>query len=822
MNKIIIVESPSKSKTISSYLGSGYTVLSSKGHICDLATKGKEGLGIDIDAGFIPNYQIMKDKVALVDSLKKACKGKMVYLATDPDREGEAIAYHLARILDLDLSQENRISFQEITKHAVNEALNNPEKINMRMVDSQEARRMIDRILGFKLSKLLQKKIASKSAGRVQSVALMLIVNLEKEILAFVPVKYYEMEAHFPTFKLKLSKIGDMKIDSKHRILDRNILDTLKGRLNSFIVSDINTKQIKRNSAPTFTTSTMQQEASNKLGFDSSKTMRIAQSLYEGKAIGSENVGLITYMRTDSTRLSDSFVKEASDYILANYGTKYLGTVKIKGQKNMQDAHEGIRPTSILRTPESVKDYLTNDEYKLYNLIYKRTLSSLMSAAIFNSTTVLFTNVDSVWTTTGSQLMFDGYLKVYGKDTEDENSLLPNFNLGDGYNALDIVILDKETEPKSRYTEATLIKDMEELGIGRPSTYAQTIQTLKSREYVTLEKRYLVPSEQGILTTEKLLEYFSDIINVKYTAEMENDLDEIAKGNKDKLTELQEFYDSFIPLFDVAKEKMDYKYPIPTDENCPICGSPLFIRLGKYGEFTSCSNYPVCSYIKKEDANNVIDTNILCPCCGKKNLVKRVANKGKNKGHVFYACSNYPSCKTIFNDEPTNDICPNCGKIMLKDKDGNLYCSNGCDKPKNEEILCPKCGKGHIVKKIATRGKNKGKEFYACSNYPSCKIIFNDEPTNERCESCNAIMLKNKDGNLYCSNECYKKIMPLEDQPSNNLDVICPKCGKGHFVKRVANKGKNKGNEFFACNNFPKCKNIITIEEYNSLINPSK
>ena len=318
MNKIIIVESPSKSKTISSYLGSGYTVLSSKGHICDLATSGKEGLGIDIEAGFVPNYLVMKEKQALVESLKKACKGKMVYLATDPDREGEAIAYHLARELDLDLSLANRIEFQEITKSAVNEALANPEPIDMKMVDSQESRRMIDRILGFKLSKLLQKKIGSKSAGRVQSVALMLIVNLEREILAFVPTNYYEMEAHFPTFKLKLSKLGDFKIDSKHKILDRSILEIAKNRLLSFTVSNITSKQTKRNSMPTFTTSTMQQDASNKLGFNPTKTMRIAQVLYEGKNIGSETVGLITYMRTDSTRLSDSFVKEASNYILDN------------------------------------------------------------------------------------------------------------------------------------------------------------------------------------------------------------------------------------------------------------------------------------------------------------------------------------------------------------------------------------------------------------------------------------------------------------------------------------------------------------------------
>ncbi|MBQ3253755.1 MAG: type I DNA topoisomerase, partial [Acholeplasmatales bacterium] len=588
MNKVIIVESPSKSKTIQTYLGKGYTVLSSKGHICDLATTGKEGLGIDIENGFIPNYKIMKEKESLVETLKKACKGKEVFLATDPDREGEAIAYHLATVLGLDFSKSNRIEFHEITKTAVKDALDSPHPINIKMVDSQEARRMIDRILGFKLSKLLQKKIGSKSAGRVQSVALMLIVNLEREILAFIPTSYYEMEANFPGFKLKLSKINEITIDSKHRITDRKILESLKSRLLSFTVSNISSKQVKRNSYPTFSTSTLQQDASTKLGFSPTKTMRIAQVLYEGKNLGDEAVGLITYMRTDSTRLAASFISETSDYILNNYGSKYLGSIKIKEQKNMQDAHEGIRPTSIYRNPDSIKKYLTDDEYKLYNLIYKRTLASLMSSATFNSTKVEFTNTDSIWSLNGSQLIFDGYLKVYGKSEEDENQMIPQFNLGDSFNPLDVNIVDKETQPKSRYTEASLIKDMEELGIGRPSTYAQTIKTLKDRSYINVEKRSLIPTSQGMLTTEKLLEFFSDIINVKYTANMETSLDEIASGTKNQLNELTDFYNEFVPLFENAKDNMEGKYPIPTTESCPKCGSMLVVRLGKYGEFTSC------------------------------------------------------------------------------------------------------------------------------------------------------------------------------------------------------------------------------------------
>ena len=819
MNKIIIVESPSKSKTIAGYLGGKYTVLSSKGHICDLATTGKGGLGIDVEAGFIPDYRIIEGKESLVKSLQKACKGNQVYLATDPDREGEAIAFHLARELHLDLNDLNRIEFHEITKTAVNEALENPHTINMKMVDSQESRRMIDRILGFKLSKLLQRKIGSKSAGRVQSATLLMIVNLEKEILAFVPEAYYEMEADFKTFKAKLTELNGVKIDSKNRIKDRKILENLKARLLSFTVSDISSKQVKKQSAPTFTTSTMQQDANIRLGFSPTRTMSIAQALYEGKNIGSETVGLITYMRTDSTRLADSFVKSCDDYILNNYGTRYLGGVKMRSQKGMQDAHEGIRPTSILRTPESLKDYLTLDEYKLYNLIYKRTLASLMSAAVYNQTKVEFTNTDSIWTANGNELTFDGYLKVYGKE-QDDASNLPSFKLGDSFNADKITILDKETQPKSRYTEASLIKDMEDLGIGRPSTYAQTIATLKEREYIKLDKKLIHPTEQGILTIEKLEEYFESIINVKYTANMESDLDKIAQGEMGKEEELTRFYNNFMPIFDKAVANMDSKYPIPTNEICPVCGNELVIRLGKYGEFTSCSNYPNCNYIKKEEQEEDNDTGILCPVCGKAHIVKRVSKSGKNKGSIFYACNNYPKCKTIFNDMPTGEVCELCGSLMLLKSDGTSYCSKHCQDDPEELFICPECGKGHLVARTAARGKNKGNTFYGCSNFPKCRTIIEDTPTNDVCPNCGSMMLKDKDGNLYCYRKCSTKnetskqdaIIPLE------TSVTCPKCGKGHLIQRVASKGQNAGNTFFGCSKYPKCKNIVSLEEYNKLL----
>ena len=735
MEKVIIVESPSKSHTISHYLNGEYEVLSSKGHINDLAMSGKGGLGIDIENNFKPTYIIDKNKIKLVNDLIKECKGKKVYLATDPDREGEAIAYHLANALKLDLDDLNRIEFHEITKPAVLEALKNPKKIDLKMVDSQETRRIIDRILGFKLSKLFQRKIGAKSAGRVQSVALLLIVNLEKEIKAFVPTKYYELEAIFPNFKLKLKKYKDVEINANNRIVNRKELETLKSRLMSFRAFDIQNKMIQKSSFPTYTTSTMQQDASIKLGFSATKTMSVAQKLYEGISIGSSPVGLITYMRTDSTRLSDIFVKSANNYILNTYGNRYLGGIKVKEQKGMQDAHEGIRPTDVYRTPESIKSYLTNDEYKLYNLIYNRCLASLMSNAIYNQTTILFENTDSVFELTGKTLTFDGYLKIYGKTDEDKSSFIPNVKLGDSFNATSIEILDLETKPKSRYTEASLIKDMEEKGIGRPSTYAQTIAKLYERKYIINEKKSLVPTEMGITVTDNAVLYFNSLINVKYTAEMETALDKIAQGSLDKLDELNAFYDEFSPLLEEASEKMTAKYPIPTDEICPECGQMLVIRNGEYGEFIACSNYPKCRYIKNdnEEAKEIIDTGIICPNCNTGHLVQRTSSRGKSKGSIFYGCSNYPKCKATFTDEPTNEKCPNCKSMMLKDSSGNLYCSNHCDTLESsfDNVACPNCKKGHLVLRVAAKGKNKGNEFYGCSNYPRCKTLISIEEYNK-------------------------------------------------------------------------------------------
>lgn len=748
MKNIIIVESPTKSKTIETYMGDDFKVLSSKGHICDLATSGKDGLGIDIENDFKPTYIINKDKTKLVNDLKKECKDAKVYLATDPDREGEAISYHLANVLGLDFNELNRVEFHEITQPAVKEAFLHPRKIDLNLTSSQETRRILDRIIGFKVSKLLQSRIKSKSAGRVQSVALKMICDLEKEILAFVPTKYYEAEAIFKDFKLELVKYKN----STKKILERKILEDLVPKLTDFVVAEVAEKENKRESKPPFTTSTLQQDASNKLGFSSTKTMMIAQSLYEGKEINGIHVGLITYMRTDSTHISDIFKKEARAYILNNYGNSYLGHAKERTQKLAQNAHEAIRPTSVYRNPEEIKRFLSVDEYKLYKLIYDRALSSLMAPALFLNKKVNFTACDTLWSCSGQTLIFDGYLALAGKSSDALDKLLPDFKVGDSYKPLEINIKDLETKPHARYTEATLIKDMEEKGIGRPSTYAQTMQTLTKRDYIRIEDKKLIPTEQGILTTAKLDEFFPSIFNVSYTANMEECLDIIARGEKTELSELQEFYQEFLPVFEDAKKNMPKLEPKKTGEFCPECGSPLVLRKGKYGEFVACSNYPDCKYIKKEEKEEPEDTGIICPVCHKGHLVKKIASRGKNKGKTFYACDNFPSCKTAFNDIPTNEICPKCGSMMLRDSDGKLYCSNNCsDNDLYEPILCPKCHTGHIIKRVATKGKNKGNVFYSCDNFPKCKMLFSGKPLKQICDKCGSTMME-LDGKIVCSN----------------------------------------------------------------------
>ena len=666
---LVIVESPSKSKTIEKYLGKDYKVVSSKGHIRDLATSGTLGLGVDIEHGFKPNYIPIKGKSNVIKSLKKDVKeSDTVYLASDPDREGEAIAWHLKDALGIKDSNYKRVLFNEITHDKVIEAINNPTVIDDDLVRSQETRRILDRIIGFRLSKLLQAKIGAKSAGRVQSVALKLIVDREREIEAFIPEEYWKIIAIFPEYEAELFKYKNDDIELHSEEEANDVLDHLG---EEYTVESIDKKEKGRKSKLPFITSTLQQEASTKLGFPARKTMSIAQKLYEGIDLGNETVGLITYMRTDSIRLSNDFIKPAMKYIEETYGKKYVGHVK-QGKKkdNVQDAHEAIRPTSVLREPLKVKQYLSKDEFKLYSLIYKRTLASLMSDATVNQTTIIFDNHDYKFKTTGSVLIFDGYLKVYADYESSEDKILPE--IGDNEVAItnNVESTQHFTKPPARYTEASLIKKLEEEGIGRPSTYATIIDTIKSHDYVTLEEKKFKPTSMGFETTDALQGFFSDLINTEYTREMETELDTIADGKLVWNEVLKKFYDVFEPRVKAAFSEMEKKAPEQTGELCPNCGSPLVVRKGKYGEFVACSNYPTCKYIKKEEVQVVEICD--CPNCSGK-----IVEKKSRKGKIFYGCNNYPKCKTAYWDKPIGEACPECGK-MLTEKNGNVKCSE-CD-----------------------------------------------------------------------------------------------------------------------------------------------
>ncbi len=689
--KVVIVESPSKSKTIENYLGKEYTVTSSKGHIRDLSTSGKEGLGIDIENQFTPKYVISKEKKEVVKELKKVVKdADEVYLATDPDREGEAISWHLAQVLDVDMDKQNRVVFNEVTKKAVINALENPRKIDQNLVKSQETRRVLDRIIGFKLSKLLQKKIKSKSAGRVQSVALRLIVEREREISAFVPEEYWKIIATFEkediTFTAELAKYKNKKIEVTNEEQASTICAAL---LPTFAVKEVKESIKKRQSKPPFITSTLQQEASAKLGFKARRTMSVAQRLYEGIQLENETVGLITYMRTDSIRLSDDFVSETKTYIKDKYGKEYLGSRKVgKKTENVQDAHEGIRPTSILRTPESVKSYLKPEEYKLYAMIYARALASLMAPVQLQSKAITFGNGDYDFKTTGSIVVFDGYLRVYSAYEKQVDALLPMIHKEEQIASESVTKTQHFTKPPARFSEAKLIKTMEEMGIGRPSTYASIIDTLQTRRYVVLEEKAFKPTDDGILTSDRLTEFFNDIINVEYTANMERELDEVAEGEDDYVHALQQFIDTFQPLLDNAYEQMEVIEPKKTGEKCPECDHDLVERKGRYGTFVACSNYPDCKYIKKDPAS-VEYTGEECPKC-KSKMIYKMGRYGR-----FEACSNYPDCKYIKGSKKVEPV--------ITDE------------------ICPKCKAPIVIK------KGRWGDFKACSNYPTCKTIIKEK-----------------------------------------------------------------------------------------------
>ncbi len=668
-SKIIIVESPAKTKTIEKFLGSDYRVVSSKGHIRDLATTGKFGLGVDIENNFAPTYVVVKGKGVVVKDLKKEIKNaEQVFIATDPDREGEAIGWHIYDEVGLSKKNTKRVVFNEITKEAILKAIKEPRDLAKDLVNSQEARRILDRIIGFRLSKLMQAKTDGKSAGRVQSVALKLIVEKEREIEKFVAEEYWTITAKFNDFEAYLEKYNNKEIKLKN---EKEANDVLKKLNKSFEISDVSEKEKSKKAKMPFITSTFQQMASTKLSMTSKKAMMIAQKLYEGIDLGKETVGLITYMRTDSTRMANSFIKETYDYIEDKYGEKYLGTVRQTKSKNkVQDAHEAIRPTSIKRTPESVKLFLKPDEYRVYKMIYMRALASLMADAKTKSTTVIFDNNNYQFKANGSILIFDGYLKVY-KDYEESNDVvLPDFAK---YNSKIVVAnkIEKEqhfTAPPARYTEAKLIKELEELGIGRPSTYSKIIETLLYRLYVEMKDKAFMPTEIGFEITDKLQETFSNIINVEYTAKMEQNLDKIADGEVVWYEVLKNFYDDFVPLLDKAFTTLEKKAPEEAGRNCPQCQSPLVYRIGKYGKFIGCSAYPKCKFIETEPKKEIIK----CPNCD-----GMIVEKKSKKGKLFYGCNQFPKCKTAFWDEPTDQKCPECNSILVI-KNKKIKCST-CD-----------------------------------------------------------------------------------------------------------------------------------------------
>ena len=658
MKNLVIVESPSKSKTIEKYLGKDYEVVSSKGHIRDLASKGKDGLGVDVNDNFKATYSISDDKKETVKELKaKAKKADQVYLATDPDREGEAISWHLASELKLDVDQDNRVVFNEITKDAVLQAFDHPRKIDMDLVHSQETRRILDRIIGFKLSKLLKSKIRSKSAGRVQSVALKLIVEREKEIKAFVPEEYWTLDAKFKEddkeFSAALAKIQGKKAEIKNKEQADEALAACQGPMT---VTALKKQVRKKEAKPPLITSTLQQEASTKLSFSAKKTMQVAQKLYEGVELEDHSEGLITYMRTDSTRLSNVFIEAAHDFIVGRFGKEYWGKYKIKNDENSQDAHEAIRPTNLENEPDKVKKYLTPDQYKLYKLIYARAVASLMAPSKSNTVSVVLSINGYDFNASGTQLAFDGYLKMVSDYESSKDVLLPDLSEGQQCTPVSLLGNQHFTEPPLRYSEARLIKEMEEEGIGRPSTYSMIIDTIQQRGYVELKKasessktKVFFPTEQGELTSQKLEEFFNEIINVRYTANMETELDEIAEGGRDHVQSLKEFYDKFEPLVDNAYQNMEKMEPEKIGELCPDCGGELVIRQGRFGKFISCLNYPQCKYTRKIEApekEKPEPTGKICPECGGE-LLKRKSRYG----NYFLGCSNFPKCRHIENIE---------------------------------------------------------------------------------------------------------------------------------------------------------------------------
>jgi DNA topoisomerase-1 len=683
---LVIVESPAKAKTISKFLGKNFKVAASMGHVRDLP---KSQLGIDIENNFTPKYITIRGKGAIIENLKKEAKdADKIFLATDPDREGEAISWHIAQLLNLNIEEPCRIEFHEITKNAVQTALKSPRSIDLNLVDAQQARRILDRLVGYKISPLLWKKIKrGLSAGRVQSVAARLICDREREIEAFVPEEYWSItailsdEKNSGKFEAKFYGTREDKVELKTKEDVDKILAALS---EEYIIDKVKTGVKKRNPSPPFITSTLQQEASRKLGFTAKKTMLIAQQLYEGVEIkGEGSVGLITYIRTDSTRVANEAKAEVYKYIVEKFGKEYAnpGANYASKKANVQDAHEAIRPTSIYRDPESIKDSLTPDQYKLYKLVWSRFIASQMAPAIYDTVSMDIVNNGYVFKASGSSIRFLGFMTVYVEGTdiqEEEEKTVPVLQEGTKLLLKELKPTQHFTQPPPRYTEASLIKELEEKGIGRPSTYAPTISTLLERGYVVKDNKNLKPTELGFIVTDALKEFFTKIVDVKFTAEMEEQLDKIEEGQAKWYEVVQEFYNDFYKTLKIAEEQMeeiDIKEEVEvTDIKCELCGRPMVIKKGRYGKFLACSGFPECKNTKPLYEK----IGVKCPKCG-----GEIVRKKSKKGRMYYACENAPNCDFILWDKPVEEKCPVCGSLLIEKNTKNIHilkCSNAeCD-----------------------------------------------------------------------------------------------------------------------------------------------
>ncbi|EOP66526.1 DNA topoisomerase 1 [Bacillus cereus VDM006] len=668
---LVIVESPSKAKTIEKYLGKKYKVVASMGHVRDLP---KSQMGIEVKNNFTPKYITIRGKGPVLKDLKSAAKkAKKVYLAADPDREGEAIAWHLANTLNVDVESDCRVVFNEITKDAIKESFKHPRAINMDLVDAQQARRILDRLVGYNISPLLWKKVKKGlSAGRVQSVAVRLIIDREKEIQSFIPEEFWTIKTEFvkgkDTFEASFYGVNGEKVQLTNEAQVKDIIETMKD--NAFSVENVTKKERKRNPALPFTTSSLQQEAARKLNMRAKKTMMLAQQLYEGIDIGKQGtVGLITYMRTDSTRISETAQEEARSYITEAFGSEYIGTEKKKETKkaNAQDAHEAIRPTSVMRKPEELKSFLSRDQHRLYKLIWERFVASQMASTVMDTVTARLINNNVQFRASGSVVKFSGFMKVYveSKDdgAEEKDKMLPPLEIGETVFSKDMDPKQHFTQPPPRYTEARLVRMLEELGIGRPSTYVPTLETIQKRGYVALDNKRFVPTELGEIVIELILEFFPEIINIEFTANMEQNLDEVEEGKANWVKIVDDFYVGFEPRLEKAEKEMrevEIKDE-PAGEDCELCGHPMVFKMGKYGKFMACSNFPDCRNTKPI----VKEIGVTCPKCDKGQIIERRSNKKKR---LFYGCGTYPECDFVSWDKPIGRKCPKCEGMLVEKK----------------------------------------------------------------------------------------------------------------------------------------------------------